>query len=73
MRINILSNDGERQLIVDIVYIRKLIGQFLNTNSNNDLFETLDTILLATLTSKKEAEIRPHEELLEDNKIRDAL
>ena len=33
MRINMLSSEGEKQLIADIVYIRKLIGQFLNSPS----------------------------------------
>lgn len=34
MRINILSSEGEKQLFGDIVYIRKLIGQFLNSPSS---------------------------------------
>ena len=33
MRINMLSSEGEKQLIADIVYIRKLIGQFLSSTS----------------------------------------
>lgn len=63
MRINNLSQEGERQLVVDIVYIRKLIGQFL---AKPAIFETLDTIMVGVLSSKKDAENKTCDEILED-------
>jgi hypothetical protein len=65
-----LSPEGERQLAVDIVYIRKLIGQFISGHTK-DLFEAFDSILIGVLAPKKDAENKSVDEILENALIRE--
>ena len=60
LKINSFSGQAERQLISDIIYIRKLISQFISGN-----FEIFDTLVLAFTASKKDAENKTIVELVE--------
>lgn len=51
---------AERQLISDIIYIRKLISQFISGN-----FEIFDTLVLGFTATKKDAENRTIGELVD--------
>ena len=51
---------AERQLISDIIYIRKLISQFISGN-----FEIFDTLVLGFTATKKDAENKMIAELVD--------
>ena len=51
---------AERQLISDIIYIRKLISQFISGN-----FEIFDTLVLGFTATKKDAENKTIAELVD--------
>jgi hypothetical protein len=51
---------AERQLISDIVYIKKLISQFISGN-----FEIFDALVLGFTATKKDAENKTIAELVE--------
>ncbi|CDW77287.1 UNKNOWN [Stylonychia lemnae] len=59
MKINILSADGERQLIADIIYIKKLLSQFCNPHTlispddGKGIFEIMDSIVIGLVANKK--------------------
>ena len=63
MKINTLSSEGERQLLVDIMYIRKLLAQFVK--QPEEMFDILDTIVVGLLISKRVAGVMPLEEIFE--------
>ena len=64
LKIPTLSADSEKTLLVDLLYIRKLLSQFLSPSSSSDedsnttQFEIFDTLIFALIISKRDGEIK---------------
>lgn len=65
LKIPSLSQEGERQLVTDVIYARKLLSRFVTQAiaAKRGTFEIIDSILVACSTAKKD-EGRRGEEIL---------